>query len=261
MEFGKAYAVALKDMKEVFSSISIYGPMIAVPIVFAFLLPSISIYVATSASPAIITRIISVQLPGLQQLGTSGAKFIEFFATDVLGPIFLTIPIFTASVIAADSFAGEKERRTSEALLATPIKKSELLTGKILASLIPTLILTVVVFSIYGGITNYLTLKYFSVAFLPNLTWLLMLFLSPFLALAAIGVVVFVSSHVKGIKEAQQVSTLLVMPVIFLPFSFISGVIVLNVQFLLGAIIFLALVDFLIIYIGIAKFEKEMVIS
>ena len=47
------------------------------------------------------------------------------------------MPIFTASVIAADSLVGEKERKTSEALLALPISNGELLLGKILASFCP----------------------------------------------------------------------------------------------------------------------------
>ena len=39
----------------------------------------------------------------------------------------------TSAVIAADSFAGEKERKTLEALLYTPTTDLELFTGKVLA--------------------------------------------------------------------------------------------------------------------------------
>ena len=52
-------------------------------------------------------------------------------------PFFLIIPLMVSNVIASDSFAGEKERKTIEALLATPLSDSELFLGKILASFIP----------------------------------------------------------------------------------------------------------------------------
>jgi ABC-type Na+ efflux pump permease subunit len=65
------------------------------------------------------------------------------------------MPIITASVLAADSFAGEKERKTAEALLLTPATNEELLVGKILASLIPAVLLTAIVFLIYAGIIDF----------------------------------------------------------------------------------------------------------
>lgn len=40
-------------------------------------------------------------------------------------------------MIATDSFAGGKERNTLEALLATLLRDSELLVGKILVSFVP----------------------------------------------------------------------------------------------------------------------------
>ncbi len=253
----KAFAVAVKDIKEVFSSFSIYGPMIGMPLLFAVALPFLTVYVTIHAAPVLASELTKahVTLPGAGNV--TELLFMEFFAVNILGPIFLTMPILTAAVIAADSLAGEKERKTSEALLSMPITSSELLLGKILASFIPTILLTLLVFLVYGVSTNFFAYQAFQTYILPTPAWLMMIATIPFLALAPIALIVFVSGHVKGIKEAQQISTLLVLPVLIMPFISELGAIDLSVQFFTYMIIFLIAVDSIIMYISIRTFRKE----
>lgn len=257
MIFGKAYAIAIKDLNEVFSSAEIYGPMLGVPLIFSIILPVLTFYVTQHSAGSVIAKLISVPASAAGIPVAQGLIFMTFFSVSVLGPIFLTMPILTASVIAADSFAGEKERKTSEALLASPITRSELLMGKIIASFVPTVLLTVAVFAIYGYVTNRLAYQMFQQTILPTTPWLLMLLTAPFLALATIGIVVFVSSHVKGIKESQQISTLLVLPILVMPFISILGISALNTPFFEWLIVFLAIADVIIIYAGVKTFRKE----
>ncbi len=54
MSIYKSYVIAVKDMREVFSSISIYGPMIGVPLFFAVVLPILTFYVAVYAAPSVV---------------------------------------------------------------------------------------------------------------------------------------------------------------------------------------------------------------
>ncbi|MDE1762008.1 MAG: ABC transporter permease [Candidatus Micrarchaeota archaeon] len=260
MDFRKAYAIAIKDLDEVFSSVGIYGPMLGVPMFFSVLLPVLTFYVTQYSAQGIVSKLVS--LPGGSGVLGSGPGifFMAFFSVSVLGPIFLTMPILTASVIASDSFAGEKERKTAEALLATPIKTSELLLGKILASFIPTVLLTVAVFAIYGAATNILAFRSFGQYILPTGPWIMMLLTSPFLAIAAISFVVLISSHVKSIKEAQQISTLLVLPILIMPFAAILNIVELSVSFFVWFISFLFLLDVVALYIGIKSFRKENIL-
>ena len=51
--------------------------------------------------------------------------------------------------VAAYSVVGEKQARTLEPLLATPITTFELLSAKVLASLLPALALTALMFAVY----------------------------------------------------------------------------------------------------------------
>ncbi|MEM3208858.1 MAG: ABC transporter permease subunit, partial [Candidatus Micrarchaeaceae archaeon] len=241
MDLAKANAIAIKDMKEVFSSVSIYGPMIGVPLFFAIVLPVLTFYVAEYAAPGIASKFVSAV--SVHAVSVGSLAFMSFFSVNILGPIFLTLPIITASVIAADSFAGEKERKTAEALLAMPLSNFELLLGKILASFIPTVLLTFAIFAIYGLTTNYLSYAAFHAVILPTAPWLMMIALTPFLAIAAIGVVVLVSAHVRGVKEAQQISTLLILPLLVMPFMAILGFVSLTVDFFVELLVFVGLID------------------
>jgi ABC-2 type transport system permease protein len=260
MEISKALAVTRKDLKEVFSSISIYGPMLGIPLFFAIALPILTLFVAVNAAPEIARQLANIQLPTGAASLVTGVAFTYFFAVNVLGPIFLTMPVFTASVIAADSLVGEKERKTSEALLSMPISTNELLLGKILTSFIPAELLTVAVFLIYGTVVNILAYHSFALYVLPSPVWLMLLASSPFLAFAPIAIVVFVSSHVKGIKDAQQISTLLVFPILIMPFITIFGFAQLTVGFIAEVIAVLIVLDLVILYLGIKTFRKDVLL-
>lgn len=260
MDLGNAVAIAVKDMREVFGSIAISGPMLGVPLFFALALPALTFYVSEHAAPALASRVLGVAFPIASAASSTlnSVSFMLFFSVYVLGPVFLTMPIFTASVIAADSFVGEKERNTAEALFSTPVKNSELLFGKILASFLPTVALTLGVFSLYGLMVDFFSYTSFHTIILPNLPWLLLLLSGPFLAIATIGVVVLVSSRVKSTKAAQQISTLLVLPILLLPFASITGFAILTVNLLLYIIAFLAIADIAIVYFGIKGFNREI---
>ena len=51
--------------------------------------------------------------------------------------MFLIIPAYIPLAVASYSIVGEKQTRSLEAVLATPIRTSELLAGKSIASLVP----------------------------------------------------------------------------------------------------------------------------
>ncbi|MGL3150601.1 ABC transporter permease subunit [Microbacterium sp. A82] len=53
-----------------------------------------------------------------------------------LAPFLRVIPVMTASITASSSFVGEKERRTIEGLLYTPLTYRKLVLAKVLGSVI-----------------------------------------------------------------------------------------------------------------------------
>ena len=62
------------------------------------------------------------------------AGLIEVAVVYLLSPMLPIVPLMTASVIAADAIAGERERKTLEGLLLTPLTDRELLAAKLLGA-------------------------------------------------------------------------------------------------------------------------------
>ncbi len=89
-------------------------------------------------------------------------------------PFFLLIPAMASSVIASDSFAGEKERKTIEGLLATPLSDAELMLGKILVAFVPSMIVTLASFAAYTVIVDSLGFGLFGRLILPTINWVLL---------------------------------------------------------------------------------------
>lgn len=181
----------------------------------------------------------------------------------LLAPFFLIIPVMVSSVMASDSFAGEKERRTIEALLATPISDSELFLGKILVSFIPSFMVTIMSFATYSVLVDVLSFSMFNGRLLlPNLVWImLILCLSPAMAFTSICLTVMVSAKVKGFREAQQISGLLLLPIMVLIFGQISGVIMFGPMVIGILTICFTLIDYVILRLSIRTFKREEILS
>ncbi len=125
--------------------------------------------------------------------------------------VFMLIPLLISSIIPAYSIVGEKNSRTLEPLLATPISSMQLLLGKCLNALVISTVL-----SWLGGICFVIEALVFTVQPVTGLIitpgWLVALFLVvPGIALVPIAISVFVSSRVNDPRSAQQFSSLIVL--------------------------------------------------
>lgn len=84
-------------------------------------------------------------------------QFVEDYGATIIGdrliPFLLMIvgffPISISLVIALESFVGEKERRSIEPLLSTPLSDWQLYVGKLLAVLVPPLLASFLGIAVY----------------------------------------------------------------------------------------------------------------
>jgi ABC-2 type transport system permease protein len=267
MDYRKAFLVFRKDWKEIRRNWQVLMPIIILPIIISIVLPIVlSTTMAMSSDQAQGVDTITKNLPPSVKSEIAGLtaeqSALYVIALFLLAPFFLIIPLMTSSVIASDSFAGEKERKTIEALLATPVTDGELFLGKVLVSFIPSMAITLASFALYSTIIDYFSFSSFGRLILPNLTWVVLIFgLAPVLALASIGLSVMISSKVKGFREAQQISAILILPLLGLVFGQISGAIVLGPIIVLALTGVLAIVDAVIFYIGVKRFGREKILS
>lgn len=175
----------------------------------------------------------------------------------LLAPMFLLIPVMVSSAIAADSFAGEKERKTLEALLYTPTTDRELFTAKVLASWLAAVAVALVGFVIYTVIANVSAWPHMGYVFFPNPMWLVLItWVVPAFPGLVLGVVVLVSSRAQGFQDASSLGGLAMLPVLLLFALQVAGVMYFSIGlvFLLGLVLWL--LNGLLIWLGSRSFRR-----
>ncbi|MCD4673480.1 MAG: ABC transporter permease subunit [Anaerolineaceae bacterium] len=212
-------AIATKDILEVKQNKAAWMPMVIVPLIFVLLIPLGLILIPQFLDIPIDEFLADPDLeiflanmpPSLQQT-LEGLDPIQSALVMALGymfaPLFLIFPLMFSTVIAAESFAGERERKTMEALLYTPATDSELFMGKVLAAFIPALILTWGSFFGYMIVVNAASFPLFGRIWFPLPSWWpLMFWIAPALALLGISATVLISVRNQTFMGAYQLSS------------------------------------------------------
>ncbi|MGZ4107766.1 MAG: ABC transporter permease subunit [Tumebacillaceae bacterium] len=264
------WAIAQKDMGVIRSNKQILLPMIIVPLVIGVILPTVLLLVAKSVdvSAKDLNSIMNMvqKLPAgelrdqLLSMPSVNHQVIYLAVNYFLAPLFLLIPVMSSTIIAANSFVGEKERRTLESLLFAPIDVKSLFIGKVLSALIPTLLLTLGSFVMFGLVADGVGYSMFGRLIFPNWNWVvLMLWVVPSISLCTILFNVLISARVKGFQEAQQIGGLIVLPVIAMVVAQVSGLMFVQPTLLLiiGAVL---LVISLVLLQRIAKLNDRQVL-
>lgn len=270
MNWRAIWAVVRKDTTVIFRHKAILLPMIIVPIIFQVVFPVgfglAATYAPFKASDLEDLRgMLRAMPPSLasELSGLTGRQtFFILMLVYLFAPMYLIVPLMVACVVAADSFAGEKERKTLEALLHSPITTRELLIGKVLAGLLPAIAVSLTSFILYGVIINVIGWPLMGRVFFPNAMWLiLVLWVAPAVSCLGLGVSVLVSTRVSTFQEAYQLSGMVVLPVIALMVGQIGGVIFLSPLFALGLGVFLWLAALALLWFGARVFRREQLLT
>jgi ABC-2 type transport system permease protein len=272
MNWRSIWAIAQKDLQEVRQNKAAWAPGIVVPLIFAIIMPLVMIVLPQVIPVEDIQRElgdIDIMLknmpPALSALfdGKSLPQmFVIYMAGFMLAPLFLIMPLMFSSVVGSDSFVGERERKTMEALLYAPTSDLELFLGKVLASVIPAIGLSWLSYLVYIIVVNAASYPLFGRIWFPLATWWpLMFWLTPALAVLGISATVLISSRVKTFMEAYQMSASLVVLVLALVVGQISGVLFLGVGTAMIIGLFVWLVDVVLIYLSVSNFNRSSLIA
>ena len=274
MKIKNVLTIARKDWLEVRQNKAAWIPMLIVPAIFVVVLPLIFTVVipGINVSPedvmnsdADIAYFIEKMPPQLGQyvdLQNPMQSMIVVMLGIMFAPMFLIMPLMFASTIAAESFAGERERKTMEALLYTPASDADLFVGKLVAAAVPSIGITWISFLVYTVILNLMPYAYFQRFWFPLPTWWPLIFwITPALAILSIAVTVLISARVQSFQGAYQLSSSLVILVVALFAGQLSGFLYLSVviELLLG-VVFWA-VAFFLVYLAVQTFNREALIS
>jgi ABC-2 type transport system permease protein len=175
--------------------------------------------------------------------------------------LLVLTPVTGAMSIAAASVVGEKQARTLEPLLATPITTIELLAAKVLGAALPALCLTAATFLVYlAGVIVCAESGAFRALLLPGSLAVTFL-LGPLLALAALQLAVCVSSRVNDARSAQQIGALVVLPLAAAFVMQITGMLRLTGPRMAAAALVLAGVNIGLLLLGVRLFDRESILT
>ena len=266
MNWRAVRAVVRKDLKVVLQNKGVSIPMIVVPMVILLALPALAAFApALQSMPgtpfAGLDNFIEGMPPGLRAelAGLDEAQtMVVLVLVYMLAPMFLILPLMVASVIAADSFAGEKERKTLEALLYTPTTDGELFLAKLLSAWLPALGVAWGGFILYSVVANLAAWPTMGKIFFPNLMWLVLAaWVAPAVAGLGLGVTVLVSVRAQGFQEAYQLGAIVVLPILLLVIGQATGVMYFNTWLVLLLGLLFWVVDLLILWYGGRTFRRQ----
>lgn len=135
----------------------------------------------------------------------------------IFSSLFVMIPAIITTLIGSTSVILEKNNRSLEPLLATPITDTELFAGKALAPLIPGVLIGFLTYAIFIVATDALTYGHLGYLLFPTVLTLVQIFyITPVVAMLGTFASLMVSSKTKDVRAAQQVSSLVVLPILIL---------------------------------------------
>jgi ABC-2 type transport system permease protein len=192
----------------------------------------------------------------------NGGECFQVYLVSQFMLMFMILPLAIPATISAYSIVGEKVTHSLEPLLATPITTIELLVGKSLAAVIPAIVATWVGFAIYA-IGAWILIANKSVyAALLDSRWLIAIFLvGPLLALLAVTFSLMVSARVNDPRTAEQISSLMIIPLMLVFIGQLAGLFFINRQLIILAALFLIIVDAIMVYLSTRVFQREVILT
>lgn len=141
------------------------------------------------------------------------------FGIGFIGMISIMVAVFAPAPFVSTSFAGEREKKTMESLLALPISRFHILLSKVLAGLVLVGIFAIMnIFGLllFSAMINFIGngnegAEEYSAVFAidPNPTMILLVVLMMFLsAFVAIGIGISLASLTKDVRSAESMYTM-----------------------------------------------------
>jgi ABC-2 type transport system permease protein len=259
---NKIQTIISKEWSEVFKNRMVLFTVAFLPLLLTAIPLGIIYFTTSSGEFAGATSDMPDEFNAFCPSNFSGGDCFQVFIVSQFMIMFMIIPLAIPAAISSYSIVGEKVNRSLEPLLATPITTSELLIGKSLSAIIPALAATWIGFTIFivgswimianpDVISNFLDGR-----------WLIAIFIiGPLMALSAVSFSIIVSSRVNDPRVAEQVSMIIILPVLAAFFGQMAGIIILNITFMLASALVLGLVDAVLVYLSIRLFQRETIIT
>ena len=233
---------------------------IVIPPVFLTIAPLLlGALISDQALPDALARQVLEQRPewaALSQRELAGAFAVQQFLL-----YFLMMPAYIPLAIATFSIIGEKQSRSLEAVLATPVRTAELLGGKAISALLPGLAAGWITYLVFVALSGFVYSPRLA-AIVADATWLAGVFvLGPAIGLASVVAGVITSSRVNDPRVAQQIGGIIIVPIVALTVLQATGTVLVGVTGYLIAAAIVAAISLAGLRLGVRLFDRESILT
>lgn len=250
-----------KEWAEVFKNKIVLFTVAFLPLIFTVL--PLGVLYGTSSTGDLSGEVSDLPQQFLAVCGNaSPGECLQIFILNQFLLLFMMMPLIIPVSIAAYSIVGEKTTRSLEPLLATPVSTGELLLAKGLAAAVPAVLATWAGYLLFALLAPLVGAGPAARASLVSPVWLLaILVVGPLASVMAVNFAIMVSSRVNDPRAAEQMAAVVIVPVLAVLFGQLGGLIVLNVAFVLGAIVALLVIDVGLVAAAVRVFEREAILT
>lgn len=209
--------------------------------------------------------LLTLVFPIIMNFTAAAAQdFVQQYGAEIIGdrfiPFLLMIvgffPISFSLVVALETFVGERERKSIEALLCTPLSNGQLYLGKMLAAMLPPL------GAAYMGIVLYLTGLYlFRGWSAPPQLLIQIVLLTTCEAIVMVSGAVVVSSQTTSTRAANLLASFIIIPMALLVQAESVMMFWGRYDVLWLFVAALIVVDLLLVRMGVSLFDREQLLG
>jgi len=233
VNWSRVWVIARSELRQLWQSRDFWLPLLVVALLFFVVLPAILLLAIVNVhAPDLADRIGDVvdALPtGIQEAAedagaSPNAQASYVLAVYLFAPLAILVPLTVSSAVGAHTIVGERERGSGEFLAHSPASEREIYLGKLVASLLPGYAAAFLGFGLYSLIVNLVAGPEIGGWFFPTTNWWILVFglVPPFVALA-VALVLVVSARVTSAAAAQQLSSLITLPLILVAYGLASS--------------------------------------
>jgi ABC-type transport system involved in multi-copper enzyme maturation permease subunit len=224
-------AIVRKELREYRRNGSIVAAMAVIPLIFV-IPPLINIFALPASS-------------------ASGHPLLYLLGISAVVP----------AAVAAYSVVGERQQGTLEPLLTTPIRREEFLLGKALAALVPSLVVSYVVYALVLASVGLFADPAVASALVRAPDVLAQVVFAPLVAGWSIWVGIAISTRANDVRVAQQLGMLASLPTVVVAALIAYNVIHATLGIALAAAALLLVLDGLGWRVTSAAFDRERLVT
>ena len=253
-------AIVVREWRELVRNRLLLLSVLLPPVILA-VLPIVLVKVAGGSAHVPASAVAQLVAGHPQWADMTPEQVAMAFALQQFLITFLLLPGYIPLAIASYSIVGEKQTRSLEAVLATPIRTSELLAGKAISAIVPAVIASWVAYLAVLVLSAALLGSRLT-AVLSEPAWIGAVFaLGPAVGLVSVTAGLLVSSRVNDPRAAQQIGAVILLPLIGIMVVQTAGNFLLDLNAYLAAAVVTTVLGLAGLRLGTVVFGRESILT